>query len=75
VQTSSAGSSLAVAGKVFLEVVPVILVVPIAGVVSDHLRRKVMLVVADNARALLVLTALPTMVLRQISMAAGHLRR
>src|SRR5713226_1825573 len=41
------GSSLVVAGTVFFEVVPVILIAPIAGVVIDRLPRKAVLVVAD----------------------------
>ena len=60
------GSSLVVAGTVFFEVVPVILLAPIAGVVIDRLPRKVVLVGADLIRALLVLALLLTTQLWQI---------
>lgn len=45
------GSSLVVAGTVFFEVVPVILLAPVAGVVIDRLPRKAVLIGADLARA------------------------
>ncbi len=54
------GSSLVVAGAVFFEVVPVILLAPIAGVVIDRLPRKMVLVAADVIRAMLVLLLLLT---------------
>ena len=60
------GSSLVVAGTVFFEVVPVILIAPIAGVVIDRLPRKAVLVVSDFVRAALVLTLLLTTQLWQI---------
>src|SRR5216683_1834902 len=60
------GSSLVVAGTVFFEVVPVILIAPIAGVVIDRLPRKAVLVVADVVRAALVLALLLTTQLWQI---------
>lgn len=54
------GSSFAVAGTVFFEVVPVVLLAPIAGVVIDRFPRKLVLVVSDVVRALLVLALLLT---------------
>ena len=54
------GSSLAVAGTVFFEVLPVVLLAPVAGVVIDRLSRKLVLVVSDVVRAVLVLTLLLT---------------
>lgn len=54
------GSSLVVAGTVFFEVVPVILLAPVAGVVIDRLPRKTVLVAADVVRAVLVLALLLT---------------
>src|SRR5713101_7911068 len=60
------GSSLVVAGTVFFEVVPVILIAPVAGVVIDRLPRKAVLVVSDFVRAALVLTLLLTTQLWQI---------
>jgi MFS family permease len=54
------GSSLAVAGTVFFEVIPVILLAPVAGVLIDRLPRKVILVGADIVRAALVLLLLLT---------------
>jgi MFS family permease len=54
------GSSLAVAWTVFFEVVPVILLAPVAGVVIDRLPRKVVLVVSDVVRGVLVLALLLT---------------
>lgn len=54
------GSSLAIAGTVFFEVVPVVLLAPVAGVVIDRLPRKAILVAADVARAVLVLALLLT---------------
>jgi MFS family permease len=54
------GSSLAVAATVFFEVVPVVLLAPVAGVVIDRLPRKVVLVSADLVRAALVLALLLT---------------
>ncbi len=60
------GSSLVVAGTVFFEVVPVILLAPIAGVLIDRLPRKLVLVSSDLLRALLVLGLLFTTELWQI---------
>ncbi len=60
------GSSLVVAGTVFFEVVPVILLAPIAGVLIDRLPRKVVLIVSDLVRAVLVLALLLTTELWQI---------
>jgi len=60
------GSSLVVAGTVFFEVVPVILIAPIAGIVIDRLPRKAILVGTDIVRALLVLSLLLTTELWQI---------
>jgi MFS family permease len=54
------GSSLVVAGTVFFEVVPVILLAPIAGVLIDRLPRKALLVWTDVVRAILVLALLLT---------------
>ena len=54
------GSSLVVAGTVFFEVIPVILLAPIAGVLIDRLPRKAVLVGADLVRAILVLALLLT---------------
>ena len=52
------GRGVAVAGLVAAEVVPVLLLGPIAGVVIDRFSRKAVLVGADLARALLVLSLL-----------------
>ncbi len=52
------GSSLAVSGAVFFEVVPVVLLAPVAGVVIDRFPRKAILVASDVLRALLVLSLL-----------------
>jgi MFS family permease len=60
------GSSLVVAGTVFFEVVPVILLAPVAGVLIDRLPRKVVLIVSDVVRAVLVLALLLTTDLWQI---------
>lgn len=60
------GSSLVVAGAVFFEVVPVILLAPVAGVIIDRLPRKMVLVTADVVRALLVLALLLTTQVWQI---------
>ncbi len=60
------GSSLAVSGAVFFEVVPVILLAPVAGVVIDRFPRKFILIAADVARAGLVLALLATTELWQI---------
>lgn len=60
------GSSLVVAGTVFFEVVPVILLAPVAGVIIDRLSRKAVLVGADLARTVLVLALLFTSELWQI---------
>ena len=49
------GSSLVVAGTVLLEIVPVILFAPVAGVLIDRLPRKFVLVAADVVRAVAVL--------------------
>jgi len=54
------GSSLVVAGTVFFEVVPVILLAPIAGVIIDRMSRKTVLVTSDVVRAVLVLLLLAT---------------
>lgn len=54
------GSSLAVAGTVFFEVVPVVLLAPVAGVVIDRFPRKAVLVISDMVRAVLVLALLLT---------------
>ena len=54
------GSSLAVAGTVFFEVVPIVLLAPVAGVVIDRFSRKAVLVVSDVLRAVLVLALLLT---------------
>lgn len=60
------GSSLAVSGAVFFEVVPVILLAPVAGVVIDRFPRKAILVTSDVVRAVLVLALLVTTSLWQI---------
>lgn len=60
------GSGLVVAGAVFFEVIPVILIAPIAGVLIDRLPRKAVLVVADLVRAVLVLGLLFTTEVWQI---------
>jgi MFS family permease len=60
------GSSLVVAGTVFFEVVPVVVLAPIAGVLIDRLPRKLVLVVSDLVRAVLVLALLLTTQLWQI---------
>ncbi|HSH79240.1 MAG TPA: MFS transporter [Herpetosiphonaceae bacterium] len=60
------GSSLVVAGAVFFEVVPVVLLAPIAGVVIDRLPRKLVLVASDIVRAILVLALLLTTEVWQI---------
>lgn len=60
------GSSIVVAGTVFFEVVPVILIAAIAGVVIDRLPRKAILVGSDVVRALLVLALLMASELWQI---------
>lgn len=60
------GSSLAVSGAVFFEVVPVILLAPIAGVVIDRFSRKTILIVSDILRAVLVIGLLFTQELWQI---------
>jgi MFS family permease len=52
------GRGLAVAGLVAAEVVPVLLLGPVAGVVIDRFRRKRVLIAADLFRAALVLTLL-----------------
>ncbi len=52
------GSSLVVAGTVFFEVVPVILLAPVAGVIIDRLPRKMVLIASDVVRAVLVLLLL-----------------
>jgi len=52
------GEGLAVAGVVAAEIVPVLLLGPIAGVVIDRFSRKAVLVAADLVRAALVLTLL-----------------
>lgn len=54
------GSSLAVAGTVFFEVVPVVLLAPVAGIVIDRFPRKMVLIVSDMVRAVLVLALLLT---------------
>jgi MFS family permease len=60
------GSSLAVSGAVFFEVLPVILLAPVAGVVIDRFPRKTILIVADVVRAVCVLALLLTTQLWQI---------
>jgi len=60
------GSSLAVSGAVFFEVVPVILLAPVAGVLIDRFPRKTILAGTDMIRALLVLALLLTTELWQI---------
>jgi MFS family permease len=60
------GSSLAVSGAVFFEVVPVVLLAPIAGVVIDRFPRKAVLVASDVIRAILVLALLLTTELWQM---------
>ncbi len=60
------GSSLVVAGTVFFEIVPVILLAPVAGIVIDRLPRKTILVGADLLRAALVFMLLSTTELWQI---------
>src|SRR5438067_2526407 len=52
------GQGLAVAGMVVAEIVPVLLLGPVAGVVIDRFSRKAVLVAADLGRALLVLSLL-----------------
>ncbi len=52
------GRGLAVAGLVAAEVVPVLLLGPVAGVVIDRFSRKRVLIAADLFRAVLVLTLL-----------------
>ena len=60
------GSSLVIAGAVFFEVIPVILLAPVAGVVIDRLPRKHILIMFDVVRALLVLALLLTTEVWQI---------
>ncbi len=60
------GESLAVAGAVFFEVVPVIVFAPVAGVIIDRLPRKLVLVVSDVVRAALTVALLFTTQLWQI---------
>lgn len=60
------GSSLVVAGTVLFEIVPVILLAPVAGVLIDRLPRKLVLVAADLVRAVAVLGLLFTTELWQI---------
>jgi len=50
------GQGLAVAGLVAAEVVPVLLLAPVAGVIIDRFSRKAMLIGADLFRAALVLS-------------------
>jgi MFS family permease len=57
---------LVVAGTVLLEIVPVIVIAPVAGVVIDRLPRKAVLIASDLARAALVLALLATTELWQI---------
>ena len=52
------GQGLAVAGLVAAEVVPVLVLGPVAGVVIDRFSRKTVLIGADLFRAALVLTLL-----------------
>jgi MFS family permease len=52
------GQGLTVAGLVAAEIVPAVLLGPIAGVVIDRFSRKSVLIVADLARALLVFSLL-----------------
>lgn len=60
------GSSLVVAGTVFFEVLPVVLLAPVSGVVIDRLPRKAVLIISDVVRGLLVLALLLTTELWQI---------
>lgn len=60
------GSSLIVAGTVVFEIVPVILLAPVAGVVIDRLPRKLILVSADVVRTVTVLGLLFTTELWQV---------
>jgi len=60
------GSSLAVSGAVFFEVVPVVLLAPVAGIVIDRFSRKTILVTSDMLRAVLVLMLLLTTELWQM---------
>jgi MFS family permease len=60
------GSSLAVSGAVFFEVVPVILLAPVAGIVIDRFSRKAVLITSDLLRAWLVLSLLFTTELWQV---------
>jgi MFS family permease len=52
------GQGLAVAGLVAAEVVPVLVLGPVAGVIIDRLSRKAVLIGADVFRAALVITLL-----------------
>jgi MFS family permease len=54
------GSSLAVSGAVFFEVLPVVLLAPVAGVIIDRFPRKLVLIGSDVIRAVLVLSLLLT---------------
>lgn len=66
------GRGLAVAGLVAAEVVPVLLLGPVAGVVIDRFSRKGVMIVADLARAALVLSLVwPQGVLHAYLVAAG----
>jgi MFS family permease len=60
------GSGFAVAGAVLFEVVPIIVMAPVAGVVIDRLPRQAVLVISDLVRAMLVLALLLTTELWQI---------
>ncbi len=67
------GQGVAVAGLVAAEIVPVLLLGPIAGVVIDRYSRKVVLIWADLARALLVLSLLWTQGLWHVYLVAAGL--
>lgn len=49
------GSGLAVALTVVLEIVPVLLLAPVAGIIIDRFPRKTILIISDVVRAILVL--------------------
>ena len=57
------GSGLAVSALVLTEIVPTLLLGPLAGIVIDRVDRKRLLIVVDTARAVLVLALALTHVL------------
>src|SRR5262249_52028793 len=66
------GRGLAVSGLVAAEVIPVLLLGPVAGVIIDRFSRKAVLIGADLFRAALVLTLLwPQGVWHAYAVAAG----